>query len=271
MPTFTEVRHGDDGFTLVELLVAMTLSIVILLATLQSFDVFSSDAAQQTRQADASDQVRTTMDRTVRDLRGASVLLTAAADNLVYTVPETSGVRTERLCLSGGQLYGWETITPTTPAAPTTACSSLTKVATLKPNVTTAFTYDGAPSSATPALVRNVGLTFSLASGSGRTGSSTLTASAARRSAGTLVLNPGGFVPTCNSTTGALLDISAALPSNAGTVTVTYATTGGVALGVGTGASPRQVTIPPGLTTIVATITDALGATNTLKKDVICN
>lgn len=65
-----QTARQEDGFTLVELLVAMSISLIVLFATLQSLDLFSSNAASQTRVTDANDQARMTMDRIVRDLAG---------------------------------------------------------------------------------------------------------------------------------------------------------------------------------------------------------
>jgi prepilin-type N-terminal cleavage/methylation domain-containing protein len=266
MPIPSSSLRRDDGFTLVELLVAMTLSLIVLLATLQSLDLFSSSAAQQTRATNANDQVRASMDRTVADLRGASVILRASATDLVYAVPVTSSTnRIERLCVST-DLYSSSSTTGGTPVAPAAACNTGTKIATVKSTARTGFTYDGAPSSASPALVKDVGLTFSLdSSGGGKTGSSTLTASAARRSSGTLPITDADLDTTCDST-GALLSLNAGLAS-LGTLSITYATSGGIsgALPLGT---PFHV--PSGVTSVVATVTDALGVTNTIRKDVTC-
>ena len=271
MPTPADIRHRDDGFTLVELLIGITVSLVVLLATLTSLDAFSSNAAHQTRVTSANDRVRSVMDATVTDLRGASVILRASADDLTYSVPAASGTRIERLCVSSDRLYGSSTTTSGTPAAPTAACDTGTKLANLSSSTTgTAFTYDGAASSATPAKVKNVGLTFSLdASGAGKTAASTLQASAARRAAGTLPLTDDDLVPVCNSA-GALLTLSVSAGGSAavGPLTVTYATTAGVSLGQPTGTTLQ---IPEGITRVVATVTDALGATNTIEKDVECN
>lgn len=273
MPTLADIRHSEDGFTLVELLVAISISIVVLLATLASFDVFSSNASQQTRATDANAQVRAMMDRTVNDLRGASLILTAAAQDLAYSVPETptapatTASRIERLCVAGGELYGSSSTVTGAPTAPAGACDTGTKLATLKSTASTLFTYDGASSSPTPAKVRNVGLTFSLDSSHlGKTGSSTLRASAARRAAGTLATGPDPIVPTCNAA-GALLSLSASL-AGLGPLTVTYANDGGVSLGTPTGTTLQ---IPAGITHVVATITNAVGATNIVRKDVECN
>ncbi|MBA3748258.1 MAG: prepilin-type N-terminal cleavage/methylation domain-containing protein [Solirubrobacterales bacterium] len=271
MHTCADIRHRDEGFTLVELLVGITVSMIVLLATLTSLDMFSSNAAQQTRITDANDQVRFVMDSTVTDLRGASVILNAGATDLAYSVPASSTTsRVERLCVASDQLYGSSTVVTGAPTAPTAACSTGTKIATLKTTANTAFTYDGASASATPALVKNVGLTFSLdASQAGRTAISTLRASAARRSAGTLPVGPGDIVPVCNAS-GALLtlSVSAADAASLGPLTVTYATSGGVSLGTTTGTSLQ---IAAGITSVVATVTNALGATNTISKDVECD
>ena len=155
-----------------------------------------------------------------------------------------------------------------TPAVPVTACSAGTKLATLKSTASTAFSYDGAASVATAALsVKNIGLTLSLDAGSAkRTGSSTLKASAARRSAGILPITKEDLPVKCNPDGTAFLSLSATLPDY-GPLTVTYANTGGIAIGTPGGGG---VTIPTGITTVVATVTDALGVTNTITKDITC-
>lgn len=263
-----ESLRSEDGFTLVEILVGMTISLIVLLATFKSLDMFTRNAAQQTRATDANEQVRTTMDRTVRDLRGASVIVRATATDLVYAVPDPAGARVERLCVMSGELYGSSSVTAGAPTAPAAACSSGTKLASLRSTSATAFTYDGAASSATPALVKNIGLTFSLdASLGSRTSSSTLQASAARRSAGTLPITDSDLNTTCNGNQP-ILSLSAVLPGVSG-LTVTYASDGGVALGSATGTTPVQISA--GVTVVVATVTDALGVTNTIQRDVSCS
>jgi Tfp pilus assembly protein PilW len=282
MPAIPRSSGNEDGFTLAEMVIAMTISMIVLLATLQSLDAFTSNATQQTRQTDANDQVRTMMDRTVADLRGASAILKATATDLVYSVLETeTTTRVERLCVSSNDLYATSTVTGS-PAVPTAACSSGTRVATLRGTASTAFTYDGATSSATPGLVKNVGLTFSLdSSTASRTRSSTLKASAARRSAGTLPITDADLPVTCNSS-GALLSLSASLPNIApltvtyssaggvsfGPVTVNYAASGGATLGTPSGVT---VQIPAGTTNVVATVVNALGVSNIIRKDVTCS
>lgn len=268
MPTIAEIRRNEGGFTLVELLLGMSIALVVLFATLQAFDMFTSNASHQTRVTDANSQVRDTMDRTVNELRGASVILRANPTDLVYAVPGTGETSIRRLCVSSDDLYGSRTTTTGTPTAPATACSSGTKLATLRSTTNTAFTYDGASTATTPALVKNVGLTFSLdASGGGKTGSSTLRASAARRAAGAMLLTDEELDITCNDT-GALLRLSASIPGATTPVTVTYATDGGVAVGT---PVTGGVQIPKTVTRVVARVTDAVGVTNTISKDLECS
>ena len=263
-----DTTRNEDGFTLVELLVGISLSLIVLLATLQSFDMFTSNTAHQMRVTDANEQVRRTMERTVNDLRGASVILRATATDLVYAVPATTGTRVERLCVMSDHLHGSRTTTAGAPTAPATACSAGTKLATLKSTTNTAFAYDGASTSTTPALVKNVGLTFSLdAGGGGKTGSSTLRASAARRSAGAMLLTDDDVGTTCNDT-GALLSLSASIPGATTPVTVTYSTESGVAIGT---PVTGGVQIPKTITRVVAKVTDAVGVTNTITKDIECS
>lgn len=265
----------DDGFTLIELLVAMVLSLIVLLATLQTFDAFNSSAAQQTRQTNANDRARATMDRVVDDLRGAAVIRTAAATDLVYSVALTSGTRTERLCVANGVL--WES-SSTSSTVPGTACGTAgtgwtqSNVATVPATTTTGFTYDGATSSVTPATVRSVGLTFNIdASGGGKTASSTLIGSASlRRTTGQIPLTDSDITVTCTAS-GPLLSLSAAAAGSVsalGLLGVNYAASGGISLNA-VGSSPVQ--LPKTVTRVVAKVTDSLGVTTTLVKDVQCD
>jgi len=67
-------RH--DGFTLVELLVAMALSLVVFGATLTILDSYLRQSNAATKRLDAQDQARLAVDRIVRDLRNVSSPLT---------------------------------------------------------------------------------------------------------------------------------------------------------------------------------------------------
>lgn len=280
----------DDGFTLIELLVAMVLSLIVLFATLKTFDLFTANQAQQTRSTDANDRARSTMDRVVDDLRGAAVIRRATATDLIYSVAQAGGtLRTERLCVAPGASTSTlhrATVTAATYTASTAVCGvadsgwTSGRVASLPPTTTTAFTY--APASpATTAEISTVGLTFNVdASVGGRTASSTLLASATlRRVAGQLPVDGADIRATCDSQ-GALLSLNLGAAKSItknpdgtpGTLNVTYATTGGITLGSGTvtdTASP-PVRIPPGITNLIARVTDAAGVTNTIQTTVTC-
>lgn len=279
-PAHRAVRN-EDGFTLVELLVVMAITIPVLLAILMSLDAFTSSSAQQNRQVDANDTARRTIDRTVDALRNASTVRRAAATDLVFSTALPTGQRTTRLCVAPGAdaedpglLYQSFSTTSTNPAG---ACGSAeagwTQALVARvPAATnrTAFTYDGATSSATPATVRSVGLTFHLDStGAGKTQSTTISASATvRRTAGSYPFTPEDLHATCNAN-GALLslDLTAAGTNTAG-LGVTYTTSAGVVLGSGPASSPVQ--IPRGVNQILVRVTDAAGVTSLLKKRVEC-
>jgi Tfp pilus assembly protein PilW len=66
------VTHAsEDGFTLVELLVAMTLGIVVLLATLQAGDLLRTGQQKSSRLTDAQEQSRAVMRTMTTELRQA--------------------------------------------------------------------------------------------------------------------------------------------------------------------------------------------------------
>ncbi len=81
-------------------------------------------------------------------------------------------------------------------------------------------------------------------------------------------MNPGDVTASCNSS-GALLSLNGTVANGLSLAGVTYATTGGVSLGVGSAGTPVQ--IPKGITNIVATVTDAAGVTSTVQKVVECS
>lgn len=73
----SRVRHTDDGFTLVELLVAMVVAFV-LVGVSMSVVVGSQDVVTTTkRQQDMNEEARQALNRMARDLRQASRIVTA--------------------------------------------------------------------------------------------------------------------------------------------------------------------------------------------------
>ncbi|HEX7291608.1 MAG TPA: prepilin-type N-terminal cleavage/methylation domain-containing protein [Conexibacter sp.] len=128
----------QDGFTLVELLVAMVASLIVFSATLTILDSYMRQSAAATKRLDAQDRARLAVDRIVRDLRNVSSPLTtpkllerATPYDLVFQTIGTpsganvSGIRRVRYCIpqdssSGSaslerliaQTQTWSTSTP---------------------------------------------------------------------------------------------------------------------------------------------------------------
>lgn len=67
----TPGSRGEAGFTLVELLVTMTLALVVLLAVLQGADHFRSTSEASSRRTDVQEQLRRTLRTVVTELREA--------------------------------------------------------------------------------------------------------------------------------------------------------------------------------------------------------
>jgi len=65
----SRVAREEDGFTLVELLLACVLMLVVLGATLTTLNSFQSNAETNARQNDAQDEARRGIDALARDLR----------------------------------------------------------------------------------------------------------------------------------------------------------------------------------------------------------
>lgn len=61
--------RSQDGFTLIELIVASTLMIIVLVATLTVFDGFITNSQRSRDQNAAQDKARNAIDRVARDLR----------------------------------------------------------------------------------------------------------------------------------------------------------------------------------------------------------
>jgi len=147
----------QDGFTLVELLVTMVISLIVFGATLTILDSYLHQSSAATKRFDAQDRARIAVDRIVRDLRNVSSPLTtpkllerATAYDLVFQTIGTpsganvSGIQRVRYCVpqdtsagSAGQerliaqTQTWTTSTPpanpwTSDPSQTIACPDLT-------------------------------------------------------------------------------------------------------------------------------------------------
>lgn len=148
-------RH--DGFTLVELLVAMMLSLIVFGASLTILESYLRQSSAAAKRLDAQDQARLAIDRIVRDLRNVSSPLTtpkllerATPYDVVFQTIGTpsganvSGIQRVRYCVpqdsSAGsatlerliaQTQTWTTSTPsanpwTSDPSQTIACPDLT-------------------------------------------------------------------------------------------------------------------------------------------------
>lgn len=271
----TSTLPAEAGFTLVELCLVMTLSIVVLLGILGVFDNFTSNAARQTRITDANDQVRTAMDRIVSDLRQAQTVEVAGANDLVYTVSDSAAAhRRERICLDSSSRLWRSSVTtasaPATPIASGTPCPTsgsgafqVTRLRSANSASKPLFTYDAASA----AGVRSIGLTFAIDAGNpGRTDVSTLRASSfvRARSETKLPVAPGDIETTCSDSGIPTLTLSAGV----GPLNVRYTDIDGNTLGAS--AAGGAVVLPNGTTTVVANITAASGAISQLMKTLAC-
>jgi prepilin-type N-terminal cleavage/methylation domain-containing protein len=129
--TTTGQFAAEDGFTLSEVVIAMAISLILLLATLATFDVFTSNTVKNNNLTAAQDAARGELDAMVGNLRNASsstgstVVLRAGASDLVVNTDRpgygftatTPAQGTARYCLdsaANGKLWFNWTATPNT-------------------------------------------------------------------------------------------------------------------------------------------------------------
>jgi hypothetical protein len=221
---------------------------------------------------DANDQARTTMERIVKDLRQASTITRATANDIVYLVNESPTVaRYTRICLDGsGGLWRAQSTTTTDPGAPCPTVAAgwtggkLTSRASSNTVANPIFRYDTATASA----VRSIGLTFTLdATSGGKPGASTLRASAFLRSRvfQAPVVTQDDIQTTCNAS-GPLLNFGLLTNLLNGPLSISYTNQSGISLGSG-----NTLQLLSGITNVIATITNAVGLTTVVNKDVACN
>ena len=80
---------GEHGFTLIELLVATFLMLIVLSATLNSLDVFTSTTNAGTKTNDQQDRVRFAMDRLTKQLRNLANPTTGNPSTIAYADNKT--------------------------------------------------------------------------------------------------------------------------------------------------------------------------------------
>lgn len=139
------MRKQQEGFTLVELLIAMTIMLIVLFATFASFERFSNLSNRNQDQNDQQAQARNTLDLIARQMRNHAApapdqtlgIDKATAYDLVFQTVDTAkpagsansrNVRRVRYCLDSSvpeneklyqQTQTWTTAA--TPAVPSTA------------------------------------------------------------------------------------------------------------------------------------------------------
>jgi prepilin-type N-terminal cleavage/methylation domain-containing protein len=79
--------RAEQGFTLVELLVTMVITVIVFGATLSLLDVFQRDNRYQQLRNENQDSARTAMDRLARQLRNVSAPTTGSAGALEQAEP----------------------------------------------------------------------------------------------------------------------------------------------------------------------------------------
>jgi prepilin-type N-terminal cleavage/methylation domain-containing protein len=280
---------AEDGFTLTELLVAMTVSVVVLLATLSTLDVFNSGVAENNRLTDTADAARRNVADIVRVLRDAgaptpvsgsqpTTVVQAGANDLVFLSrlwPGESGLgatanHVERYCLDTSTKTLWfnglkaGTSGSATPgsACPSTASGWTSRVAATNVLNTAAdplFVYGSAP-------LRSVSISLTLESGT-----SLKSRPLQMRSGGTL---RGALAPQLGAT-----DITVG-PCEGGRALLTLnlnaagASANGVTVSAPSGipVGPGQILVPATGTpaNVPLTITNLLGLQTLLTKSVSC-
>jgi prepilin-type N-terminal cleavage/methylation domain-containing protein len=105
----------EDGFSLVELLIAMSIMVIVLLATMMALDTFGTASRRNQDLSDALDRARGALDTIAREMRNATAYQTSANatqsgvlratgyDLVVKTVDPAGGS-------SAGNSYGVQTI-----------------------------------------------------------------------------------------------------------------------------------------------------------------
>lgn len=82
---------SSSGFTLVELLVAVTLSAILLLGVLTTVLLVLRTGVRITHYSEMASQVRTGLETLGNDLRGASAIKWNGTSDLTLTVPQSDG------------------------------------------------------------------------------------------------------------------------------------------------------------------------------------
>ncbi len=281
---------GEDGFTLVELIVAMGITLILIFAALLAFDNFNSGVASSSRRTEAEDTARRSVSRIVSVLRDAGApppasgaqpetVISAGGNDLVFrttawpgeSATGASGTHVARICVDGatGKLWfdGLRAGTVGSPS-PGGACPSTS------PGWTHVELASGVVNSAAEPVfrygsgspVRAVGISLRLEGGTAaRTRPLALHSGSAMRGALAPRVTPGDItVGPCQSGR-ALLTLNA---SGGGETLrgVTLSASGAITAG----GNSILVTATSASTEVAVTVTNALGLQTLLFKEVSC-
>jgi prepilin-type N-terminal cleavage/methylation domain-containing protein len=80
------LRRDQDGFTMIEMLVVMSIAVVVLAGVYTAFDSFGTESSKSSRRADAEDTLRRAMGTFVSTLREAPAINPLAAAGSVSPI-----------------------------------------------------------------------------------------------------------------------------------------------------------------------------------------
>lgn len=291
-PDVTRARwQAEDGVTLPEVLVVMVISLVVLTATLGSFERFNAGAADTTRLTQAQETGRTQVEALDRVLRGAAPATgasdavlrpgtpgggAASGNDLVVTTanwPGSSATSTEvrqvRYCLAADKSLYREVATVGTSLA-AASCPATTGATELVDGIVANGT--GEPLFTVDSTRRSVGIDLKLRPGGRDERVASIRSAAYLRSyAGRAPnLGPGDISATpCTPSGSSLLTLGAS--ADLGPLDVVWNVVnanGTTGVQLGTGTDLQVVAATP--LTVSATITNALGLKQVLTRTVTC-
>ena len=273
---------AEDGFTLVELLVGSSLSVILLLATLATFDAFGSASKRNEKLVTTQDAVRQQIDRISGEIRNAQIsssgqdpLLRANPTDLVVRNIDAAGNATLiRYCVDTTTRSLWRetAVDGTTPGStcPSTGGSwQRAKIVsgTIANSATDALFI---PNTATVSSIRSVEISLHVDTGTAGGRTTRLQTGVALRSASGRPLNlPASAVGVTCQGGNALLNLTVGNDDTGSPLTAIVTTSAGVSLGTFdlSTAATIGASVQGALT---ITVKNALGLQQILFKTVSC-
>lgn len=238
-------RLGDEqGTTIVELLIVCGLSLVLLLATLVTFDAFSRSGARSEKLTTAEDSLRQRVDELSAEIRNAQITATGldplvradANDLVVRNIGNTGTAQLIRYCLQTATRTLWRE-TAADGTTPSVACPSTSGAWTSGRVADSTIANTAAdpifrPDTSVLSAIRSVEISPRLDTGNGA-GTTPLRTAVSLRSAGgrSLTLDPSIIRTTCRADGSALLELTAGTDPGGSPLSATAATAGSVSVG----------------------------------------